>query len=186
MWRSYRNRRRRDCLILANSITSGCLRQLSTAGILLAGQMPQHQILPAILILAGIGAVCYLHPAKKRMRDISIASFRCCAIRVWIDTASAMQYTKTGFTGRTAHGNIGSISGILTQKRTKNLTNIYIKSNKRIWRQIKRPCFWAIFYYIQQKTTVLSEQYLPLKENWTFFYLQGMKAILTLLLIISK
>lgn len=105
-------------MILANRHHIWLFAAAYTAGILLAGQMPQHQILPAILILAGIGAVCYLHPAK-RMRDISIASFRCCAIRVWIDTASGNAVHKTGFTGRTAHGNIGSYQWNPDTKRTK-------------------------------------------------------------------
>lgn len=99
-------------------ITSGCLRQLIRREFYL----PANAAAPDTschFVLAGIGAVCYPAPGKKRMRDISLASFRCCAIRVWIDTASGNAVHKTGFTGRTAHGNIGSYQWNPDTKRTK-------------------------------------------------------------------
>lgn len=106
-------------MILANRHHIWLFAAAYTAGILLAGQMPQHQILPAILILAGIGAVCYLHPAKKECVILALLLSGAVLSGFGLTRHQAMQYTKTGFTGRTAHGNIGSYQWNPDTKRTK-------------------------------------------------------------------
>jgi competence protein ComEC len=104
-------------LILANRHHIWLFAAAYTAGILLAGQMPQHQILPAILILAGIGAVCYLHPAKKECVILALLLSGAVLSGFGLTRHQAMQYTKRVSLAEQHMETSVRISGILTQKQ---------------------------------------------------------------------
>ena len=95
------------------------------AGILLAGQMPQHQILPAILILAGIGAVLYLHPAKKECVILTLLLSGAVLSGLGLAHHQAIQYTRRVSLAEQHKEATVRISGILTQKEQKSDKYLY-------------------------------------------------------------
>ena len=112
-------------MILANRHHIWLFAAAYTAGILLAGQMPQHQILPAILILAGIGAVCYLHPAKKECVILALLLSGAVLSGFGLTRHQAMQYTKRVSLAEQHMETSVRISGILTQKEQKSDKYLY-------------------------------------------------------------
>ena len=172
-------------MILANRHHIWLFAAAYTAGILLAGQMPQHQILPAILILAGIGAVCYLHPAKKECVILALLLSGAVLSGFGLTRHQAMQYTKRVSLAEQHMETSVRISGILTQKEQKS--DKYLYQIKQTYLETDQtPVFLGNILLYTTKDNCSIGTILTAEGELDVFYLQGMKAILTLLLINSK
>ncbi len=112
-------------MILSNRHHIWLFAAAYAAGILLAGQMPQRQIFPAILILAGIGAVLYLHPAKKECVILALLLFGAVLSGTGLARHQAMQYTKQTSLAEHHVDESVRISGILVQKEQKSDKYLY-------------------------------------------------------------
>lgn len=112
-------------MILSNRHHIWLFAAAYAAGILLAGQMPQRQIFPAILILAGIGAVLYLHPAKKERVILALLLFGAVLSGTGLARHQAMQYTKQISLAEHHVDESVRISGILVQKEQKSDKYLY-------------------------------------------------------------